>query len=125
MTSFREDVKGWDDLGYVILFVVAAWECVPAAILVSLAWWLTMSTTWSKARIGLLAVLVAAWLLLLTLAAVRNPQEFPYFSVWMMLTVSVATSGLTAIFARREGWRMARIRGAPAVKSEVIHRLCR
>lgn len=113
MTSFREDIKGWDDLGYVILFVVAAWECVPAAILVSLAWWLTMSTTWLKARIGLLAVLVAAWLLLLILAAVRNPQEFPYFPVWMMLTVSVATSELTAIFARREGWRMARIRGAP------------
>lgn len=119
MTSFREDIKGWDDLGYVILFVVAAWECVPAAMIVSLTWWLTMCTTWSKVHAVLVAVLSAAWLLLITLAAVRNSQEFPYFVVWLMLTVSLATAGLTAMFARREGWRMSRIRSSHAVQSSM------
>jgi len=132
MPLFRNELQGWDALGYAILLHLAWLTSAPAGLVVSLLFWLAMAESSASGgrespgyrallpstipRRIVAALLLSAWCVVSILAAwygLRPLQsdEAVWRIIWLLSTAGCATTLLTAFLLRRHGWRLVR-RGA-------------
>jgi hypothetical protein len=106
MSFFREEVRGWDDLGYEVLFSMVVRECAPTGLIVTIVWWSAMGENCTRSRRIIIGILLIAWIILCALAVAAG---YPIYMDFIRVLVAVAIVLATAITLRGFGWRLVRL----------------
>jgi hypothetical protein len=113
MVSFRNELIGWEELGYAILLYLGVVVSVPAGLLVSLVCWLSLAQRWTMPRKIVAVLMVVAWFVVSGLAAwYAGDWHFDdrdvWGGVWILVDVACVATLFTAALLRRSGWRLMR-----------------
>lgn len=113
MVGFRNELDGFDGLGYAILLYLAVLASVPAGLVASLLLWLALGQRWTMPRRIVAGLLVLAWLVVSCLAAwyasdTREDDGDSWVGVWILADVACVATLVTAQALRRRGWRVVR-----------------
>lgn len=113
MLCFREEVQGWDDFGYLIIFSLVAWRCPPMGLMVTVTWWLAMGENWTPTRRVVATIVLIAGIVLSALALTTDPTTYSFYMDWMQIVTALAIVLGTAMALKRFGWRMVRQKNTP------------
>jgi len=123
MVWFRDELQGWDGLGYAIMVNFGLFASAPTGLTVSLLLWLSLGERWTAPRGILAGFLAAAWVgvslaaAYFGLDAVENDGDV-WPGIWFLTVIVCAVTLATAVALRLWGWRLIRTR----VKGQEVDR---
>lgn len=115
MSRFREEVSGWDGLGYAILVGYGVVTSAPTGLVATLLLWIAMGERWTTARRIVVRLLVSAWLILSAVAVYSGlandlPEERRvWVAIWGLTVIGIIVTLATAGILRFQGWRVVRL----------------